>query len=317
MTVLASPFNLQIITRKDGDDMQTARVRVAVATVWRQPKLRSIDQHALDSQGLSAWVGQMTDADSMGLEQENLCVTQALFNDPILIERQVGGWVYGYVVSQKDAQHPQGYPGWLWAAQLSLAPLPVQTGATVVIRRPFTPLLRPDGSTIFQLSLGTELAVISSKAPLYDLVQTPLGPAKVAKRATQFDFPTADLTAGETMVKLGAEFLDLRYLWGGLSAYGFDCSGFVCALHRCIGVELARDVSEQVLNGRPVEVAAAQPGDLCFFAHEQGKGRLHHVALYAGDGWLLHSPTPGKHVTYLQLSATYLKDELVQIRRNW
>jgi len=44
---------------------------------------------------------------------------------------------------------------------------------------------------------------------------------------------------------------------------------------------------------------------------------LHHVALYAGDGWLLHSPTPGKQVTYLQLSATYLQDELVQVRRNW
>lgn len=297
--------------------MQMARVSVAVATVWRQPRLRSIDQHALDSQGLSAWVGQLTDADSVGLEQANLCVTQALFNDPILIERQVGGWVYGYVVSQKDTTHPQGYPGWLWAEQLSTAPLPVQAGPTVVIRRPFTPLLRPDGSTIFQLSLGTELAVISSKEPLYDLVQTPLGPAKVAKRATQFAFPTASLTPGQTMVKLGTAFLDLRYLWGGLSAYGFDCSGFTYALHRCIGVTLARDVSEQVLNGTPVRLADAQPGDLCFFAHEQGAGRLHHVAMSAGDGWLLHSPTPGKHITYLQLSATYLKDELVQVRRNW
>jgi len=297
--------------------MQTARVCATVTTVWRQPKLRSIDQHALDGQGLDAWIGQMTDADSVGLEQANLCVTQALFNDPILIERQVGGWVYGYVVSQKDAQHPQGYPGWIWAAHLSTATLPIQTGPTVVIRRPFTPLLSADGHTLLPLSLGTELTVISSKDPLTDLVQTPLGPAKVAKRATQFDFPTAGLTAGQIMVKLGAKFLDLRYLWGGISAYGFDCSGFMYGLHRCIGVTLARDVSAQVANGNAGTLATARPGDLCFFAHQQGQGALHHVAMYAGDGWLLHSPTPGKHITYLQLSATYLKDELVQVRRNW
>ena len=297
--------------------MQIAHVCAAVTTVWRQPRLRSIDAHALDLEGLSAWTGQMTDADTLGLEQANLAVTQALFNDPVLIERQVGGWVYGYVMTQKDPQRPQGYPGWLWAGHLSTAELPVQTGATVVIRRPFTPLLRPDGSMLRQLSLGTELAVISSKEAMYDLVQTPLGPAKVAKRATQFDFPTANLTRGEILVKLGAAFLDLRYLWGGVSAYGFDCSGFVYSLHRCLGVTLARDVSGQVFNGTQVALTDAQPGDLCFFAHQQGQGALHHVALYAGDGWLLHSPTPGKHVTYLQLSATYLKDELVQIRRNW
>jgi len=297
--------------------MQTARVRAAVATVWQRPQVRSIDQAALSNQGLQTWLAQMTDADSVGLEQRNMIGTQALFNDPVLIDRIVDGWAYVYVTTQRDSVHPQGYPGWVWAPQLSTAELPVQTGPTVTIRQGFTPLLRADGSTILPLSIGTQLPVVSTKDSLYDLVQTPLGIGKVAKRATQFDFKTTDLTAGQTMVQLGKRFLDLRYLWGGLSGYGFDCSGFVYTLHRCIGVTLPRDVSEQALGGRTVTLAEAQPGDLCFFAHHQGRGALHHVAMYAGDGWLLHSPTPGKHVTYLQLSATYLKDELVQIKRYW
>lgn len=297
--------------------MQTARVQAAVATVWRQPKLRSIDSGALANDGLAAWTGQMSDADTLGLEKDNLLVTQALFNDPVLVDRVVDGWAYSYVISQTDARHPKGYPGWIWAPQLSMTELPVQTGPTVTVRQPFTPLLRPDGSTWLQLSLGTELAVVSSADRLYDLVQTPLGIGKVAKRATQFSFATKDISRGQTLVQLGTTLLDLRYLWGGTSAYGYDCSGFMYGLHRCIGVTLARDVSEQVAQGTTVALADAQPGDLCFFAHNHGQGALHHVAMVASEGWLLHAPTPGKHITYLQLSATYLQDELVTIKRNW
>lgn len=297
--------------------MQTARVQAAVANVWQRPQIRSLDTLALQNAGLAPWLAQLSDSDTIALERDNRLVTQALFNDLVVIDHVVDGWAAVYVVSQRDVRHPQGYPGWIWAAQLSTIPLPVITGPTVTVRRAFTPLLQADGRTLLQLSIGTQLPVVSSKDPRYDLVQTPLGVGKVAKRATQFGFETATLTPGQTMIKLGESFLDLRYLWGGLSGYGFDCSGFAYALHRCIGVTLARDVSEQVLDGQPVAVDDMQPGDLCFFAHEQGQGALHHVALYAGDGWLLHAPTPGKMVTYLQLSATYLKDELVQVKRYW
>ncbi|CAJ1229021.1 gamma-D-glutamate-meso-diaminopimelate muropeptidase [Lactiplantibacillus xiangfangensis] len=298
-------------------DMQTARISAAVANVWRQPRVSSIDRLALDNDGLSSWLTRLSDADTVALEQNNRLVTQALFNDPFVIDRVVDGWAYGYVATQVDARHPQGYPGWVWAAQLSLVPLPLRTGTTVTVKRGFTPLLRPDGSTLRLLTLGTELPVVDSQDHRYDLVQTPLGIGKVAKRATQFAFADQHLTAGAKMVRLGRDFLDLRYLWGGISAYGFDCSGFVYSLHRAIGVRLPRDASDQALMGTTIPLADAQPGDLCFFAHDHGNGTVHHVAMYAGDGWLLHAPTPGKHVTYLQLAATYLKDELVAVKRNW
>lgn len=297
--------------------LQTTRIMAAVANVWRQPRTLPIDTSAIANAGLQAWLAQLSDAETVKLERENRIVTQALFNDVFLVECFVDGWAYGYVASQRDDHHSQGYPGWIWAAQLSTVPLPIQTGPTVTIRRGFTPLLKADGRTLLRLSLGTELPVIGSKDHRYYTVQTPLGVAKVAKRATQFGFKTANLTRGATLVRLGETFLDLRYLWGGISAYGFDCSGFVYSLHRCVGIQLPRDAQDQIDKGVAVEREAAQPGDLCFFAHDHGQGAVHHVALYAGDGWILHAPTPGKHVTYLQLATTYLQDELVAIKRNW
>ncbi|WP_048000238.1 C40 family peptidase [Lactiplantibacillus herbarum] len=297
--------------------MQIARVIAAVANVWRQPQTVSVEPAALDNSGLQDWLGRLTDTDTIALERDNRIVTQALFNDTFAVESVADGWAYGYVTSQKDARHTQGYPGWVWLAQLSLVQLPLQTGPVVTIRRAFTPLLRLDGSTLLILSLGTVLPVIDRRDHLYDVVQTPLGIGKVAKRATQFSFQTANVTRGELLVRLGEDFLDLRYLWSGISAYGFDCSGLVYSLHRCLGISLPRDAQDQVKVGESIALADAQVGDLMFFAHDHGRGAVHHVAFYAGDGWLLHAPTPGKTVTYLQLSATYLKDELVAIKRNW
>ena len=297
--------------------MQTARIIASVANVWRRPESSVDDTLALTNVSLQPWLAQLSDTATVAIERDNRIVTQALFNDVFLVEQFNNGWAYGYVINQRDSRHPQGYPGWIWAAQLSTVPLPVQTGPTVIIRRGFTPLLQADGRTLLMLSLGTELPVVSSKDHRYYAVQTPLGLAKVAKRATQFSFRTANLTRGATLIRLGEDFLDLRYLWGGVSAYGFDCSGFVYSLHRALGIQLPRDAQDQLASGVPVDLITAQPGDLCFFAHQRGRGAVHHVALYAGDGWLLHAPTPGQYVTYLQLSTTYLQDELVAVKRNW
>ena len=165
--------------------MQSTRIIAAVANVWRQPNNTSIDTPALANVGLQPWLAQLSDEDTVALERDNRIVTQALFNDVFLVEQFVNGWAYGYVVNQADSRHPQGYPGWVWAAQLSTVPLPVQTGPMITIRRGFTPLLCLDGRTFLNLSLGTELPVISSKDHRYYTVQTPLGTGKIAKRATQ------------------------------------------------------------------------------------------------------------------------------------
>ncbi|MFP3340688.1 NlpC/P60 family protein, partial [Micrococcus sp. SIMBA_131] len=73
------------------------------------------------------------------------------------------------------------------------------------------------------------------------------------------------------------KFIGLLYLWGGMSSYGFDGSGFSCNMARAIGCTIPRDAHDQLNSGEAVKEGEWEQGDLLFFAYEQGKGSVHHV----------------------------------------
>lgn len=94
----------------------------------------------------------------------------------------------------------------------------------------------------------------------------------------------ADLTA------TAQAFLGVPYLWGGTTALGMDCSGYVQQVYRLNGIRLDRDADQQAMGGRPVEEARA--GDLLFF----GDDRVTHVGMSTGDGMFFHAPESGAFV---------------------
>jgi len=79
------------------------------------------------------------------------------------------------------------------------------------------------------------------------------------------------------------------YQWGGVTPLGVDCSGLIQTTFSARGVNLPRDAWQQAATaGAAVPRESLAPGDLCFFRGETTE-RITHVALYAGEGTIVHS----------------------------
>ena len=92
-------------------------------------------------------------------------------------------------------------------------------------------------------------------------------------------------------LKYATQFLGNRYVWGGTSlTSGADCSGFTMSLFKKFGYSLSRTAAEQAYNGKAVKSNKLKPGDLVFYhTDRKNKNRISHVAIYIGDGKILHS----------------------------
>ncbi len=97
----------------------------------------------------------------------------------------------------------------------------------------------------------------------------------------------------EQMLALAYRFLGITYTWGGISTFGFDCSGLMQTLHRQRGIVIPRDAQAQCNWPGFVDVPPTYllPGDLLFFTEHPPA--VTHVGLSLGDGTFLHSTTEG------------------------
>ncbi|MGI8905339.1 MAG: C40 family peptidase [Candidatus Sumerlaeaceae bacterium] len=106
----------------------------------------------------------------------------------------------------------------------------------------------------------------------------------------------------QQVLDLMKPLMGVRYVWGGVTDRGIDCSGFTQFLWKTKGINLPRDAEEQatvgqiVAWGKDVE-KAAQPGDLIFFMNESG--RVNHVAVSLSGKSIIHSSGQDVHLSDL------------------
>jgi cell wall-associated NlpC family hydrolase len=116
------------------------------------------------------------------------------------------------------------------------------------------------------------------------------------------------------MVLDSVRFIGIPYSWGGITAYGFDCSGYVRLLHKLSGILIPRDADMQFVAGKPVE-PPFQPGDLLFFGSASGHRSISHVGMSTGGWNIIHSSRPNNGVYEDNVQTTsWLNDIFVGAR---
>jgi len=236
-----------------GAPTPAATVRVPVANVWEAP---NAGQLPLDPH---VWpTAQVTYAQRIALVGH--MPTQVLYGETVRVLGRRGAWTHIAVPDQPSPLDSRGYPGWVRSWQLGPA-----------VRAPLVVTARSA-----RLPNGTEIGFGSQVAPgtLRPAATRPLPRTR------------ADI------VRTAKQFLGLHYLWGGLSAWGYDCSGLTWAAYRAHGITIPRDADAQFAAGTPVPLSQVQPGDLLFYEHPV----VGHVSMALGDGLMIEAPNSRSEV---------------------
>ncbi|MGW0804223.1 C40 family peptidase [Nonomuraea sp. NPDC002799] len=133
------------------------------------------------------------------------------------------------------------------------------------------------------LPKGTQVAMVNPVLP------QPQGRAR--------SWPAGSFMTGEQLtvaLKAAVSKLGRPYVWGAEGPETFDCSGLVQWAYGQAGVRMPRVTHQQWVTGPQVGLAQAQPGDLLFWRNDPtNPDYISHVAIYWGNGKMLHAPRTG------------------------
>lgn len=275
---------------------KSAWVAVSVATVWRSPTSpRPVDAPALARPArIRQWLSDLTLTQRRDLNGR--ADTQALMGERVTVIGLRTGWAEVVVRDQPTPKDSRGYPGWVPSVQLTARPQPGTTNVATVTQR--TAWLRTDSATatrVTEISFGTVLPVLGTAGSAVRVV-TPLGAVRrIRAGAVTIHAPGSPALpqTPSNLVSTAQLFTGLPYLWAGVSGFGLDCSGLTWLDHRAHGLVIPRDADAQAARGSAIGWSSLRKGDLMFYATN---GVVHHVAMYAGNGLMVHAPHTGSSV---------------------
>lgn len=87
------------------------------------------------------------------------------------------------------------------------------------------------------------------------------------------------------------------YRWGATGPSAWDCSGLTMGAWNAGGISLPHYSVAQYQQSTPISAGDLRPGDLVFWGSSSSPSSIYHVALYVGDGMIIHAPRTGRPVS--------------------
>jgi len=157
-----------------------------------------------------------------------------------------------------------------------------------------------------RLASDTRVDVLAKQAGWYR-VRTPRGTIGWVSSplvALDTNAAPAKIVAANDVVRIAQKYVGARYIWGGATPRGFDCSGLTQYVYRQVGVRLPRKASQQfsTRNGKRIaSIEALVPGDLVFFERTTEERGITHTGIYVGNGRMIAARSERLGVRYVSM----------------
>ena len=185
-------------------------------------------------------------------------------------------------------------------AYTSLGVLPVGTSVTVTGK----------ADNWYKVSYNGAAGYIRSDYVSTGTSAAPAGSGSTGTTTTE----TGSTTGGEKIVAEAKKYQGVRYVYGGTSPSGFDCSGFVYYVYKQCGYSITRTATAQSYLGTSVARANLQPGDIIIF-YNGYKSAIGHAGIYIGNNQFIHASSGGGKVMISSLSESYYNTRFHSARR--
>lgn len=163
------------------------------------------------------------------------------------------------------------------------------------------------------LSYGQAVSVVDSSSYWYK-IKFGSGYGYVGSKYLSTSKPSSTTTTPSTpdtpsssssIVSYAKSFLGCSYVYGAAGPNSFDCSGFTKYVYAHFGKSIPRSSASQYASCTKISKSSLRAGDLVFFSNSSSGGSVGHVAIYMGNGQIIHAANSSRGVCTDSLNSSY------------